>query len=96
MEIGQGSSVRADSGSIVIGPAVIEFQEEGFHKAMAEKKVPMEQNIVVERPIYTEKFDLVIEKLTAICDVLEDIRYFSVPWYIRAQRWIKGKLKWGG
>jgi hypothetical protein len=98
MRVGDVAQVRMDVGSITVGQSIVEFSEEGFQlatRANYPESIPMQkkdQMMHIETTDYTEKIDLLISLVKSFIEIMEDIRYFSVPWYIRAYRWIKEKF----
>jgi len=98
MKLGDLAQVKMGSGSSVVGQSVVEFSEEGFQEAMATEQpkcvsIKKGKRILAPcSPDYTEKLDQLIKIFNASVEIMEDIRYFSVPWYIRAYQWIRGKF----
>ena len=90
MQIGSEAQATVDSGSPVLGPIRIEFGEGPIPEEYEFQTVPFQGKD------YSEKIDLLIEKMATAIDILEDIRYFSVPWYLRLLNWLKEKNLWHG
>ena len=92
MQIGSEAQATVDSGSPVLGPIRIEFGE-GPISEQREYEFPV---MSFQEKDYSEKIDLLIKKMSTAIDILEDIRYFSVPWYLRLFKWFKEKTSWHG
>lgn len=91
MQIGSEAQATVDSGSPVLGPIRIEFGEEIFPEQQFREPSP-----VFYEKSYDKELALLVEKIDKITDILEDIKYFSVPWYLRLLNWLKEKTSWHG